>query len=126
MDIGLTQKQLLGFITFITLIIYFLVSQDYIIVRLGPKLSTTETPSKKPEQSKDNTGALEEGPKTDLTKLDENDKQDLLLTPPDQRPPTQYEAALNEATQPVTVLDFPAPSEAEGISGFQNFSDVLH
>tara|TARA_X000001036_G_C20689158_1_gene808777 strand:+ start:2725 stop:3114 length:390 start_codon:yes stop_codon:yes gene_type:complete len=127
---NITHKQLLGFTAFITCIMFYLVSYDYLIIRLGPSAtrskqsveSTTKEPTNSlipnlvtPEPVTDNIK------QTNLNSLDsEGDKQNLLLTPPDQRAPTSYEAALNEATEPVVVMNFPVPVETSGIDRFQN------
>jgi len=129
----ITQKQLLGFIAFITFLIYYLISYDYLIIRLGPS-----TQNKQNVDSTKKEPTLSLIPKietpTDITDSsnikqanlssmkNEDDKQDFLLTPADQRAPTTYEAALNEATEPVEVLNFPIPIQPGGIDRFQNIS----
>ena len=125
----ITQKQLLGYITFLSFVLFYLISYNYIVIELGPKLKTTKQPIKPKKSNIGNLIPETSTPsstinikQTDLTNMNENDIQNTLLTPASERAPTTYEAALNEATEPVIVLDFPIPIEPKGIDNFQNIN----
>lgn len=125
----ITQKQLLGYITFLSFVLFYLISYNYIVIKLGPKLKTTKQPIKPKKSNIGNLIPETSTPsstinikQTDLTNMNESDIQNTLLTPASERAPTTYEAALNEATEPVIVLDFPIPIEPKGIDNFQNIN----
>lgn len=118
----ITQKQLLGFITIIALAIYYLITYDYLIVKLGSKWTDKkkEVPPPPaiiiPEESIETPDTIIPSAQqnVDLDDLSPEDAIDTLLTPREDREPTKYELELEAATAPVApVLDFPSASGEE-------------